>query len=356
MRIAMISTPFVSVPPTRYGGTELIVGELCAGLVASGHEVTLFATGDSRPPPGVTLRARFARACWPPEPYVELDHAAWSVEQILADDACDIVHSHVPAALPFAPLLAAPLVHTVHHAAGPELARLAPLYMRSRAHHVTISHRQRELIPLLSRAQVIHHGLDPGRHRLGRGDGGYCAFVGRFARDKGVHVAIDVARRAGVPIRLGGKPHWCDGEYFEEQLADRLQLPGVTCLGEIDAACKLGLLARAQALLFPIDWEEPFGLVMIEAMLVGTPVLAFARGSVPEVVDHGVTGFICRDSDEMVARLGHIRGFDRARCRQRALARWTTARMVRDHLRLYQSLRPMVQQLVGDVRSAKIGA
>ena len=350
MRIAMISTPFVSVPPPRYGGTELIVAELVTGLAAAGHEVTLFATGDSVPPPGVDLHARFADAVWPPDPYAELDHVSWAVEKLLADGRrFDVVHAHVPAALPFAALLGVPLVYTVHHDDGVDYARLRSLYQRCRAHFVAISARQRELMPELAGAHVVHHGVDPRRYRFGRGDGGYCAFLGRFAREKGVHLAIDAARAAGMAIRLGGGPHWKDGDYFSAEVVPRLSLPGVAHLGLVGGAPKLELLARACALLFPIDWEEPFGLVMIEAMLSGTPVLAFGRGAVPEVVEEGVTGFVCRDFADMVARLGQLDCFDRAACRRRALERWTTARMVRDHLALYERIQPWI----GDVRAAE---
>lgn len=350
MRIAMISTPFVSVPPPRYGGTELIVAELVGGLAAAGHEVTLFATGDSRPAAAVSLRARFDRAIWPPDPYAELDHAAWAVEQVLLDGrGFDVVHSHVPAALAFAPMLEAPLVYTVHHGAGDDYARLRTLYERSRAQLVAISHRQRALMPALAGAQVIHHGLDPNGYPLGDGDGGYCAFLGRFSREKGVHVAVDVARQADLPIRLGGAPHWRDARYFETELRPRLGRARVTSLGELGGEAKRELLAGARALLFPVDWEEPFGLVMIEAMLSGTPVIALGRGSVPEVIDDGVTGFVCRTPDEMAARLRAIGGFDRAACRRRALERWTTARMVGDHVSLYEQLQPWVR----DVRAAE---
>jgi glycosyltransferase involved in cell wall biosynthesis len=352
MRIAMLSTPFVAVPPPRYGGTELIVAELVAGLAAAGHQVTLFATGDSRPHPDVTLRARFASAVWPPEPYAELDHASWAVEQILADvRGYDVVHAHVPAALPFAGLLDAPMLYTVHHDGGADYRRVQSLYRRSRLHFIAISERQRQLMPELIDARVIQHGLDGARYRFGAGDGGYCAFLGRFARDKGPHVAIDAARVAGVPIRLGGAPHWRDGDYLARELQPRFALPGVTALGEVGGDEKRALLAGACAVLFPIDWEEPFGLVMIEAMLSGTPVLAFGRGSVPEVVEDGLTGFVCRDADEMASRLRALAagGFDRAACRQRALERWTTARMVRDHLAVYEALRTWV----GDVRAAE---
>jgi glycosyltransferase involved in cell wall biosynthesis len=349
MRVAMISTPYVPVPPPRYGGTELIVSELVEGLCDAGHEVTLFATSDSQVPAGVTLRAR-ALPIWPPEPYAELDHAAWAIEQILADSRpFDIVHAHVPAALPFAAMIDAPVVYTVHHDDGPEHARLAALYRRSRAQFVAISRRQQQLIPELADARVIHHGLAPARHIFGRGDGGYCAFLGRLAPEKGVHHALDAARAAGLPIRVGGAPHWQDHDYFAKEVAPRLQRPGVLRMGEVGGAPKQALLAGARALLFPVGWEEPFGLVMIEAMLSGTPVLAYARGSVPEVIDEGVTGFICRDVDEMAERLRTLDTFDRAACRRRALERWTTARMVRDHLVVYEQL----QTWVGDVGAAE---
>jgi len=320
------------------------------GLAAAGHEVTLFATGDSRPPNGATLHARFDRAQWPPDAYVELDHAAFAVEEILGDSrGFDVVHTHVPSLLAFARMLEVPMVYTVHHDDGSDYVRLQALYRRSRAHFVAISGRQRELMQELADARVIHHGLDDGCHRFGAGDGGYCAFLGRFAREKGPHVAIDAARAAHVPIRLAGVPHWRDHDYFESEIGARLCKPGVTAVGEIGGKDKRDFLADACALLFPVDWEEPFGLVMIEAMLSGTPVLALPRGAVPEIVEDGVTGFICRDVDEMAARLRAIDRFDRAACRQRALERWTSARMVRDYVALYEA----VQAWVGDVRTAE---
>ncbi len=347
----MISTPFVSVPPRRYGGTELIVAELVTGLAAAGHDVTLFATGDSRPPPGVALHARFAKAHWPPDPHVELDHAEFAVEQIAATPRrFDVVHAHVPSVLTFAAMLHAPLVYTVHHDAGDDYARLQSVYRRCRAQFVAISERQRALMPELAGARVVYHGLDPARYRLGRGDGGYCLFLGRLSRAKGPHVAIDVARAAGIRIRLGGVPHWQDHDYHATELAPRLRAKGVVAVGEVGGSAKRDLLAGARALLFPIAWDEPFGLVMIEAMLSGTPVLAFDRGSVREVVDEGVTGFVCRDAADMAARLRTLDGFDRVACRRRALQRWTTARMVRDHLALYEQLQPWM----GDVRAATV--
>jgi glycosyltransferase involved in cell wall biosynthesis len=160
-------------------------------------------------------------------------------------------------------------------------------------------------------------------------------------------VAIDAARAAKVPILLGGTAHPGDREYFDREVAPRLLLPSVTALGEVGGRVKRDIFAGASALLFPIDWEEPFGLVMIEAMLSGTPVLAFARGSVPEIVEDGVTGYLCRDHDEMAARLRRISALDRARVRERAVERFSASRMVRDYLSIYQQL-----VRVEDVRAA----
>ena len=177
MRIAMISTPFVPVPPPQYGGTELIVSELVDGLTTRGHEVTLFTCGQSSAP--CEVRSLYDCARWPPDPYPELDHAAWSIEQILGSPReFDVVHAHIPAAVPFARLMDVPMVYTVHHER--EL-RLVPLYQRASVQFVAISERQRMLAPELSAAMVIHHGLDPARYAFGAGQGGYVGFLGRFA-------------------------------------------------------------------------------------------------------------------------------------------------------------------------------
>jgi glycosyltransferase involved in cell wall biosynthesis len=205
---------------------------------------------------------------------------------------------------------------------------------------VAVSDRQRQLLPELSLLARVHHGLDPGRYLLGDGKGP-ALFLGRLAREKGPHVAIDVARRAAAPLVLAGDAHWCDHDYFAHEVEPRLDVDRdrVTWIGEIGLDEKGALLGHARALLFPIDWEEPFGLVMIEAMLSGTPVLAFPRGAVPEVIDPGVTGFICHDEVEMAAHLIEIsrNGFDRARCRARAIARFGRARMVADYLDIYRA-------------------
>lgn len=332
MHIALISTTCVPVPPPRYGGTELIIAELARELVALGHRVTTFATGDSTP--AGDLCSLFPRAMWPPDPYTDLAHVHYAFRELRHRlQRVDIVHAHTAVALPFAHFIDAPVVYTVHHH---RVERLTEFYRYfAEVAYVMISRRQSELHPDVLNRCVVHHGLDPGRFRLGEGDGGYVAFLGRFAPEKGPHVAIDAARMAGVAIKLGGEAHWSDREYFKTEVEPRLALPGVEWIGEADHAKKQTLLGGARALLFPIDWEEPFGLVMIESMLCGTPVIAFRRGSVPEVVEDGVTGFIVDDPAQMAAAIARAASLDRAAVRRRAEERWSAARMARQYLDVY---------------------
>ncbi|MFN7144282.1 MAG: glycosyltransferase, partial [Myxococcota bacterium] len=190
-------------------------------------------------------------------------------------------------------------------------------------------------------AEVIPHGLPPERYPLGRGEGGYAAFVGRFSREKGVADALDAAHAAKVPIQLGGRAHPMDADYYRDQVAPRLERPGVRWFGEVGHEGKVRILGNAAATLFPIAWEEPFGLVMVESMLCGTPVVAYPHGSVPEVVEEGVTGFFVEDTKGMADRLnelvsGRLR-FDRKRCRAAAVARFGVERMVSGYLGLYSA-------------------
>lgn len=348
MRVALLSTCAVAVPPRAYGGTELVVAELARALVDQGHDVTVFATGDSRP--AGELRYRFEHPVWPPDELAELRHASFAFGHVAAEAKAgrryDVVHVHQAPSIAFAGFVDAPVVLTLHHHRE---EALLDHYLDFRdlagVGFVAISRRQAELVPELRVGDVVHHGIDPSRHELGQGDGGYCAFLGRYAAEKGPHAAVDAALAADVPIRLGGRPHWPDQPYAERELFPRLAQAGARAqdLGELGPDAKLSLLQGARALLFPIAWEEPFGLVMIEAMLVGTPVIAFRAGSVPEIVDEGITGFVVKDVDEMAARLRALapgsggERFDRARCRAHARSRWTAARMARDYLRVYEA-------------------
>lgn len=329
----MISTPFVQTPPVRYGGTELVVADLAEGLVAAGHEVTLFATGDSAA--ACPIEALFTEPVWPPDPYHEMAHATWALGRIAgAPTPYDLVHAHVPAALALARFLDVPLVYTIHHDRD-EMLQSYYLHCPS-VTTVAISRRQMERQPELDRCAVIHHGLNPVRYPLGPGKGDV-VFLGRLAREKGPAIAIDVARAAGMRIRIGGDAHWKDQEYFKAELEHRLRQRHVTHIGEVNPFQKRGLLGQAPAVLCPIEWDEPFGLVLIEAMLCGTPVLAFPRGSIPEIIDEGITGFVARDAEEMTRLLREeVPHIDRAACQERARERFGHERMVRDYVALYE--------------------
>lgn len=340
MRIGLVSTCALTTPPKKYGGTELMVAELAHGLTELGEDVVVYATGDSRP--HGRLRALEPAAVWPPSAEAAERHHRFALGE-LARSSVEVVHLNDYAALPHVEGLRAPSVLTIHHER--ETSMLGG-YARTSAALVAISERQAELSPELPFAAVIHHGVDPARYPAGDGAGGYAAFLGRFAPEKGPHHAIDAAVAAKVPIRLAGCAHEVARAYFDEQVATRMQRHEryVDWPGELGHVKKVALLRDAVALLMPIDWEEPFGLVMIEAMMVGTPVLAFARGSVPEVVDEGVTGFIVGGVGEMAERLRSLGApdagdaFDRKRCRERAVERFSYRRMANDYLELYQRL------------------
>jgi glycosyltransferase involved in cell wall biosynthesis len=334
MKIALLSTCSIVVPPPAYGGIECFVATLAQGLVERGHDVVVYATGDSRP--AGRLRYRFRQAIWPTDFHAERTHAEFAWRDLAAFDP-DVVHVNLPDAVVPAANAGYPVVVTLHYARTP---RLLPMYASANATYVAISRRQAELVPELGQPVVIPHGLDPACFPAGRGAGGYCAFLGRIGPEKAPHLAIDAAVEAAIPLRIGG-PHWPGNAYYDRFFADEFEprlrrWPGwVQWLGELDCASKIALLQDAVALLVPLDWEEPFGLVMIESMLVGTPVVAFARGSAPEVVDEGVTGFLVHDAPGMAVALHRAARLDRQRCRRRAQRRFAAARMTRRYEEIY---------------------
>jgi glycosyltransferase involved in cell wall biosynthesis len=334
MRIAMVSTPFLAVPPRDYGGTELVVHELVEGLVERGHQVTLFATGNSCT--SAELRSLFLEPQWPPTELTDLNHVSWAFACIAEGDY-DLVHAHTAPALALGRLLPKlPLVYTLHHC---RVEALSEFYCHfPDAQYVAVSADQRRREIPLPRCTVIHHGLDPTPYAWTERPADYVCFVGRFSRGKGPHTAIDAAARAGLPIRIAGVTHAPDQAFAKAELEPRLQLPHVTYLGPVGPAEKVPLLRDARALLAPIDWDEPFGLILIEAMLSGCPAVAFSRGSVPELVESGVTGFVVNSLEEMVEVIrpgGLLDHFDRRRCRARALQRFSRTRLVLDYERVY---------------------
>jgi glycosyltransferase involved in cell wall biosynthesis len=336
MRVALISTPFIRVPPEGYGGTELFCYELAEGLTWRGHDVTLFTTGDSAV--SCRRRALYATAQWPPALEDELNHVAWAFSEIARDGRFDLVHLNSPVGIPFVRTCEVPVVHTMHHTRVEAISRL---YARHPdLTYVAISERQRAREIPLRRVRVIHHGVSPSRYPVNLRDEGYLVHIGRYAAEKGTHLAIDVAQAAGLPLQLAGRVHEKDQDYFEAEVAPRLRATGIADRGEVDHRAKVALLREARALVCPLRWEEPFGLIAIEAMLCGTPVLGFRRGSFPEIVDEGISGFLAEDGDvDALARAARgLPGFDRAACARRARERFSAAVMVSGYEAVYRGL------------------
>ncbi len=333
MHIGVVVPPFIAVPPARYGGTELFVAHLVNGLHARGHQVTLYANGDSQV--DCALKWRYRHADWPLADAAiaqlkNADHAAWAVQD--AAEAVDVLHLNDTAGVPLTRFVDAPAVLTLHHPHEPALSALYDQYPD--IDYVAISHDQasRERMPKL---RVVHHGipLDGYPNREQKGD--YVAFLGRIAPCKGVHLAIEAARRARVPLKIAGEVQPIFRDYWEEQIKPHVDGVHVQYVGEADHACKCELLGGARALLFPIQWSEPFGLVLIEAMACGTPVLALPGGSVSEIVRDGVSGWICDDVGQMAERISSL-DVPAASCRRWVRQRFSAERMVDDYLALYK--------------------
>jgi glycosyltransferase involved in cell wall biosynthesis len=338
MRIAQIAPLSESVPPRCYGGTERIVSYLTEELVREGHEVTLFASGDS------VTQATLVAGC---EGALRLDpttrdplalHVAQLAEVFRRAEDFDILHFHTDY-LHFLGLQNLRVAHLTTLHGRLDLPELPPLYRHFReVPLVSISDAQRTPIAWTNWQATVHHGLPTDRFSLHEQAGEYFAFVGRISPEKRLDRAIEIAVRIGRPLRIGAKVDRADQVYFDARIKPLLDHPLVEFLGEIGEDEKQDLIGNARALLFPIDWPEPFGIVMIEAMACGTPVIAFRHGSVPEVIDPGCTGFIVDSIDEAIEAAGRIDTIDRRACRQRFEERFTAPRMAGNYLRVYGRL------------------
>ncbi|MDP1807340.1 MAG: glycosyltransferase family 4 protein [Acidimicrobiales bacterium] len=311
---------------------EQAVDCVCRGLVAAGHEVLLFATGDSTCPVPTKWLLEKSEGNRIGFTVPELRHVLAAYEAV---GDCDLIHDHTMVGPVYASALTdIPVVTTIH---GPLNVELIDLYRRiaDRVPLIAISNVQLTADPGLPVAGVIHHGVDVQDFPIGAGAGGYCMFLGRMVAEKGAHRAVVAAKEAGIPILLAGKMRepW-ETAYFEKEIEPLLG-DGVQYLGEVPYEEKLRLLADATATLFPIRWDEPFGLVMLESLACGTPVLAFAEGAAPEVVADGRTGWLCADESDMAAKLLTIDKIDRAACRADVEVRFSTERMAREHAELY---------------------
>ena len=338
MRIAQVAPLYESVPPHCYGGTERVVSYLTEELVRQGHEVSLFASGDS------VTTARLVAPC---RRSLRLDTQCIDrlaphilmLELVFKEiGRFDLIHWHVDYLhFPLSRRQLTPHVTTLHGRL--DIPELVPLYQEFRdVPVISISNAQREPLPWLNWQDTVYHGLPEDLYTFHPEPGKYLAFLGRISPEKRVDRSIAIAQRLGMEIKIAAKVDPVDREYFEAVIAPLLREPLVEYVGEIGESEKNEFLGHAYALLFPIDWPEPFGLVMAEAMACGTPVIAYRRGSVPEIIEEGVTGFIVQDLDEAVRAAERIPTLNRWRCRQRFEERFSAARMARDYLVSYQRL------------------
>jgi glycosyltransferase involved in cell wall biosynthesis len=339
MRIAQIAPLIESVPPRLYGGTERIVSHLTEELVAQGHEVTLFASADSvtsaRLVPCCKQALRLNPAVRDPIPYymIMLDELRRTASQF------DILHFHIDQFhFPLFHDLPLRTLTTLH--GRQDLPDLKVLYDGfPEMPLVSISEAQRVPIANANFVGTVLHGIPRDLFTATlQPHGGYLAFLGRISPEKRVDRAIAIARAVGLPLKIAAKVDRADESYFREQIAPLLDQPGIEYIGEIDERQKGRFLGEARALLFPIDWPEPFGLVMIEAMACGTPVLAFRQGSVPEVVNDGITGCIVDSVEEAICKIGRVVALDRAKVRRRFEQRFTAHRMAQDYVKIYREL------------------
>jgi glycosyltransferase involved in cell wall biosynthesis len=336
MRIAQVAPLYERVPPHRYGGTERVVSYLTDELVSRGHAVTLFASGDSltkaRLVPGC---ARSLRLGDPSLDAVAL-HLAMLLRVYARAREFDVIHCHTDyLGLPLARGSGTPAILSLHGRL--DTLEAHPLYRAfPEVAFVSISTAQRAALDGVRWAGTVHHGLPPDLYSFREKPGRYLVFLGRVSPEKCPDAAIRVAIRAGIPLRIAAKVDRPDRRYFEEVVRPLLDHPLVEFLGEVDDRDKAALLGDALALLFPIDWPEPFGMVLIESLACGTPVIARRRGSVPEIITDGRTGMLCDTEDEMVAAVERVAAMSRAACRAEFERRFTVETMAASYLRVYE--------------------
>jgi len=339
MKIAQVSPLYESVPPKLYGGTERIVSYLTEELVRAGHKVVLFASGDSQTSaelaPLCEQALRLEGRCVDPVTF----HFLLMEEVLKRQDEFDIIHSHIDSiGFVLGRRTMLPVVSTLHgrldlwdHQYIFREYREAPL--------ISISNAQRKPLPYANWVGTVYHGLPKDLYNFNEKRGDYLVYVGRISPEKKVDTAINIALKAGIPLKIAAKVDRVDREYFEAEIRPLLNNSLTEFLGEINDKEKNALIGSALAFLHPVDWPEPFGVAMIEAMACGTPVIARKRGSIPEVVDHGITGFIFEREDEAVHYISnHVSGFSRESCRKQFEERFSSERMARDYLMIYNMI------------------
>jgi glycosyltransferase involved in cell wall biosynthesis len=338
MRIAQVAPLYESVPPKLYGGTERVVSWLTEELVRLGHDVTLFASGDSlttaRLVPACKKALRLDSSC-----VDQLAHHVVMLDQVFSEkENFDLIHFHVDY-LHFPLSRRQQIAHVTTLHGRLDLPDLVPLYRLFRDIPViSISDAQRKPLPWVNWQGTVHHGLPREAFSPGGGKGGYLAFLGRTSPEKGLDQAIEIAKRAEMPLKIAAKIDRVDVKYFETVIKPLLDHPLIEFIGEVGYPEKNVFLGNAAGLLFPINWREPFGLVMIEAMACGTPVIAYPLGSVPEIMKERVTGFIVPDLEGAVKAVKRLGEIDRRKCRRHFEQHFSAERMAQDYLNIYQRL------------------
>jgi glycosyltransferase involved in cell wall biosynthesis len=333
MRIGFIAPPFISVPPKDYGGTELFIAQLAEGLKGHGIDSIVYTNAESTV--AVEKRWLYEHAEWPIKADIysflkEVNHTSWAMHE--AATTCDVLHVHSACSLTYSRFVNVPTVCTLH---GPHEPKLSDLYRQSPdVSYVCISQFQCRQ-ESMTRRRTIHHGIDLASYELKEQKQPYLSFIGRIAPIKGVHVAIAVAKSAGIPLKIAGDIQPAYREYFERKIKPEIDDDFIQYIGTADLKAKNELLGNSMAMLFPIQWNEPFGLVMVEAMACGTPVLALRGGSVPEVVQDGVSGYVCRSGRELAKRVKQL-NFKPADLRAYVAENFSLDRMVRKYEKTYR--------------------
>lgn len=335
MKIALIAPPFISVPPRKYGGTELFIAELAKALAKKGIRVVLYANGASTVP--VETRWIFEKEEWPISGAMEgslksLTHSSWAVRD--ASSEADIIHLNTAPGLSFSRFVSTPFVYTVHHPFEPALAEFYKAFPD--IYYVTISDFQRHRLPT-PRVRTIHHGIDLSYFDAGKRERSYLAFLGRVAPPKGTHLAIEIAKQAGIPLKIAGEIQPLYQEYWEKRVKPHVDGKFIQYIGDIGPEEKMEFLGNALAMLFPIQWDEPFGLVLIEAMACGTPVLAMPGGSVSEIVKEGVSGHV-RGSVEELAQCAKNLKLNSKTVREYVQQNFSIDHMVQAYIQLYSEI------------------
>ncbi|MDZ8055264.1 MAG: glycosyltransferase family 4 protein [Aulosira sp. ZfuVER01] len=353
MKIAQVAPLWERVPPVTYGGIELVVSHLTDELVRRGHEVTLFASGDSQTL--ANLEAVYPRALRL-DPNVK-EYAVYEMLELSQvyqrSQEFDIIHSHVGiSALSLASLVSTPTVHTLHGSFTKDNKKAFSHHKKQP--YISISNAQRQID--LSYFGTVYNGIKPEDYPFNKQpqEPEYLAFLGRFSPEKGPHHAITIAKQSGWRLKMAGKIDVVDSKFFEQEIAPHIDGQQIEYLGEVNHAQKAELLGNAAITLFPITWQEPFGLVMIESMATGTPVIAMNLGSVPEVIAHGETGFVCQDYEEMADMIPEALKLNRLTCRKHVENKFSIAQMVNGYEAVYEQIIKNRIDLNGHIHAAKI--